>query len=155
MTGLLVLQLAHVLTGVIWAGGQVVTSVAVLPALLGLPAPRAREVLDALGSRLGPVMGLTGTTAMLLGIVRGAVYGPIRSFDVLLSTPYGQTFGLALVLSVLGAIHGARTEQRLAGLFEGDGYRPDARRRVLVDAVVVVGLMGGIVACMVAMHFGL
>ncbi|MEZ4323034.1 MAG: hypothetical protein R3F61_36545 [Myxococcota bacterium] len=155
MTGLMVVQALHVLAGVIWAGGQVVMGVAVLPALLGMPPREARTLLDALGARVGPLMALSGMAVMVLGIVRGTVYGPVRSLTVLLETPYGWTFSAALALAVVGAVHGSRSEARLAGLFDGERFHPSAGRRLFADAAFVVSLVVGLVGCMVAMHFGL
>lgn len=151
----MVVQGLHVLAGVVWAGGQVVMGVAVLPALLRLPPREARVLLDALGARVGPLMALSGMAVLVLGILRGTWLGPVRSLHVLLETPYGWTFTAAIALAVVGAVHGSRSEARLAALFEGEAFHPAAGRRLAADAGFVVSVVVGLVACMVLMHFGL
>lgn len=69
---------------------------------------------------------------MLMGILRGTLLGPIRSWRMLFGSPYGWTYIAALVL--MGALisRGAGARTRIpTRVWDGDAYRrraPPARR---------------------------
>ncbi len=147
----LLVHTAHVLAGTVWFGG------AVYMALLGaaLLDRSPRETLPVL-ARLGRAMAASGSLVLVLGVVRGTGLGPVRSFHYLVSTAYGVTFAIALLVTVLLAMHGAITGRTLeAKLCDGDRWRADAARTIRRDNVISIGGMSVVVLCMCAMHFGL
>jgi uncharacterized membrane protein len=152
---LLVVHWLHVLGGIVWFGGHVFTAAVVWPALLRRPPAEARAVSEAMAKPAMRVMGPAGLLVLVLGFVRGTVLGPVRSWDALLFTPYGRTFGAALLLTffLMGASGGGR--DAAARVWDGDRLRPDAARYLRRSAALNLGVLAAILACMVLMRFGL
>ena len=151
----IVLQTLHILAGVIWAGGQLLFALAILPALRGLPPRRSQEILGSLGARVGPLMAASGSATILLGVARAVWVGPVRSLSVLVGTTYGIALIVALALGIAASIHGARSEVRYAALFQGDAWHPDAPRRIRADMALVLALVVGLLGSMSVMRFGI
>src|SRR5690349_17224994 len=94
-------QWLHILAGITWFGGYIFMTFAVWPTLLRRPVAEARSFFVDFSKPVGSLMMISGTAVLLLGILRGTVFGSIRSFDVLLNTPYGITWLVALVLTLV------------------------------------------------------
>lgn len=155
MTGLVVMQGVHVAAGVVFAGGHLVMSLAVWPAVLGLPAGDARRVLARLAPRLRAVMAPAALLTLGLGIARGTWFGPIGSPGDLVDTAYGRWWALALAGTLALWVWGIWSGGWLArGLFAGEGWSPDARRRVASVGAVSVGLVAAVIGLMAAMRLG-
>src|SRR5215831_6212419 len=117
----LLVQWLHILSGVIWFGGYVLIDFALWPALLRRPPTEARATLSALEKHIGPLMAASGSLVVLLGIVRGTLFGPIKSSDALLATAYGWTWLAALVIALFLTIWGASWHDRTVGpIWEAD-----------------------------------
>ena len=95
----LVMQWLHVLLGIFWFGGSLYLNFMVVPVLLKLPLGQQREVAIPLGARSNQVLPLVTILVILLGLLRGIGFGPVRSLDFLFGTAYGVTF----LTSLLGA----------------------------------------------------
>lgn len=147
----LIVHTLHVASGMVWAGGAIFMALVGWRALLERPPGEARVTLE----RIGRLMAISGSLVLILGIVRGTLLGPVRSWDFLIGSPYGRTFALALVVTVLLAIYGARSGRTLpARLRDGDRWRPDAARIVRRDSAIHMAGLTVVVLCMCAMHFG-
>jgi hypothetical protein len=154
MTALLLVHWAHVVTGAVWAGGQVLFALAIAPVVLARPAPEARRLLEALGPPVGRMMMASGTAVLWLGVARATWFGPVRSWAALW-TPYGLTCLVALGLTIALAVRGARAELFYASLLAGDGYAPGATRRARIHGAVDLALIAAVLGCMVRLRFGL
>ena len=152
----LLVQWLHILSGVIWFGGYVLIDFALWPALLRRPAAEARMTFAALEKYIGPLMALSGSLVVLLGIVRGTVLGPIKSLDALLGAAYGLTWLTALILALFLTVWGARWHDRLVGpAWEGDQLRPGAIERQRAATILEMACFGAILVCMVLLGAGL
>ena len=153
---LILVQWLHVLSGIVWFGGTVFVALVLWPLLFRQPAPQARALFDNLGRPIGKLMGGAAQGVLWLGLLRGTLLGPIKSFDALLHTPYGHTFGAAIVLTLVVIVYGATAGSRLeARVFDGDQFRAGAAAYVQRGNAVVLVLFAAILACMVLMRFGL
>jgi len=94
-----IVQWLHVFFGIFWFGSTLYADLILVPAVTSLPVARQREVVAPIGSRsvklLEPVAGLV----ILLGFLRGTVFGQIRSLEALM-TVYGVTWLVALVAAI-------------------------------------------------------
>jgi uncharacterized membrane protein len=151
---LLLAQWLHIGAAMVFAGGHIAISMSLWPALLQLPAPQAREFLVRFGPSVSRVMGGSAMLAALLGLLRGTVFGQVTSL-VALGTPYGLTFLASIVLMVALMIWGAKRGAPDAPIFEGDAWHPGVRTYIRTTAVVSELLVAGLLACMVAMRFGM
>lgn len=156
LTWQIIVQWVHVVAGVVWAGGQAFVHLAIWPALLRRPAPEARAFMPALGAVVAPVMSTSGMVVMGMGIVRGTVLGPIRSWRVLFASPYGWSFIAALVLTAALIARGAGARTRIPPrVWDGDAYRPGAARYLRTEAAISLTLLAALLVTMVLMRFGL
>jgi putative copper export protein len=125
----------HVLFAVTWFGGHIARVLLVEPAVRTLPdASQAafNRYVEKYATRLYvPVIIGVGVT----GVLRGTVFGPVKSVDALLGTPYGLTF--------LGAIG--------LGIFLAMPTKPQWMDRLHVDWVAFLVVF----TAMILMHFGL
>lgn len=117
---LVAIQFLHILAGVVWLGGSVFMNFFVLPAVFAQPVAQQR----ALARRviLGPerLMVAAALTTVVLGVVRGTVYGPIRSIDAL-GTRYGIVWTAAILVTVVVfAIGGRFTSPAARALINDD-----------------------------------
>lgn len=90
------IQWLHVLMGILWFGAALTTNLIFIPALSRLPLAQQREIAAAYGSVAERVLNVAGMAVIALGILRGTVFGPIKSLDMLTSQ-YGLTWLVALV----------------------------------------------------------
>jgi uncharacterized membrane protein len=152
----LLVQWLHILSGVIWFGGYVLIDFALWPALLRRPAPEAQATFAVIEKYVGPLMAISGTLVVLLGILRGTALGPIKSLDTLFGAAYGVTWLVALALAPFLTIWGATWHERLLGpIWVGDQIRPGAAKRLRVSMALEMSCFGAILACMVLMGAGL
>lgn len=94
-----VVQWLHVLGAVFWFGGTLFSNFVVIPAVRSMSVPAQREFGNAMG-RTARIIQPVAYATILLGILRGTVFGPIKGADVLFGTAYGWTWLAALVVAV-------------------------------------------------------
>lgn len=100
-----VVQWLHVLGGIFWFGGVLFTNFVLVPAVRMMSASAQQELAVAIG-RTARIILPIGYTTIALGIVRGTVFGPVKSIDFLLGTAYGITWLVALVVAVVLVLYG-------------------------------------------------
>jgi uncharacterized membrane protein len=153
--GLLLIHWLHVLCGVLWAGAQLFNALVLWPTLLRVPGAQARAFIEASVAYAAPVMGTSGMLVLVLGILRGTWFGPIRSFDAIVATRYGMLFATAIVLSIFVTIYGGWVRGQLdKRVFDGDAYRPGAQSFVRTTSAVIIVALVVVVFCMARMRLG-
>ncbi|HKF36216.1 MAG TPA: hypothetical protein VKB35_04890 [Ktedonobacteraceae bacterium] len=156
LTVLVLVQWLHILMGITWFGGYIFLDFVIWPTLLKRPAAEAKAVLVLTGKYTGPLMMVSGTLVILLGIVRGTLLGPITSFSFLFTTAYGLTWLTALTIALILSVWGANWHTRWLGpVWEEDNVRPAAIRRLRAGTIFEMACFGSILACMVLMGVGL
>ena len=149
-------QWLHILAGIAWFGGYIFMTVAVWPVLLRRPVPEAHSFYLDLAQPIHKLMMISGSLVLLLGILRGTVWGILRSPEVIFNTLYGQTWFVALLLTLTLTVHGAVTARQYESrIWEGDQLRPDAARYLRNNNVFALVCFGLVLACMVLMRFGM
>ena len=150
-----VIQWLHVLLGILWFGYALSMYFLVTPALAKLPEAAQRDAnlhLGEIGTRVFPVVGIL---VLLLGILRGTVFGPIDSVGDVLGTAYGITWLVALLATIGLFITGARViGPAFVGLKEAPDF-PAAVARLRRVTTFDLGLFAVIFTCMILMRFGL
>jgi len=151
-----IVEWLHILCGITWFGGYIFMTFAVWPTLLRRPVVEAQSFFTDFTKPVSNLMMVSGMAVVLLGILRGTVFGIIRSFEVLFTTPYGLTWLTALVLTLILTVHGAVSSKNLeTRVWEGDHLRSDAARYLRNTNVFALVLFGTVLACMVLMRFGM
>lgn len=164
---LFAIQWLHVLLGITWFGAAITANLVFIPALMKLPLDRQREIGGAYGDQASKVLPIAAMGVILLGILRGTVFGQIRSLEAL-TTAYGITWLVALVLATGTFLWGLRVIEPAIGrmnaipvdrAFQADGTATPEMVSA-VDAVKrasVLELIGfiAVFTCMILMRFGL
>jgi uncharacterized membrane protein len=158
-----VVQWLHVLLGLFWFGSALYVDVILIPAISHLSLERQRELGAALGVRGVAVFRIVAPLIILLGFVRGTVFGPIKSLDVL-TTAYGVTWLVALVVTIGLYRWAFTTYERALRALTTVPLAPDgsatpeveaATNRVKRLAVLELVFFFTIFTCMILMRFGL
>ena len=159
-------QWLHVIAAITWFGAVIYGDFILIPALSTLPLEIQRTAGGAVGLRATKIIPAAAIAVIVLGILRGTVWGPIKSFDAL-TTAYGITWLVALVLAIVTyawaarAIEGGIRELNAIPVEEAtlaDGS-PNPRMTAAIDAVkraaaIELGLFLVIFTCMILMRFG-
>ena len=157
-------QWLHVILGMLWLGGALYTNFVVIPALGRLPLPMQREVGMHIGEIAGKLFTVVPILIVILGVVRGTVFGPIQSVDDLLGSAYGLTWLTALTVTVATYLWGKfMIEAAIADMnnvaLNADGTMSAMGLAALnrVKLVAALELLGFaiIFTCMILMRFGL
>ena len=148
-------QWLHVLLAILWFGYSLSMSVLVAPALARLPEGPQREAnfhLGQLGSRIFPIVA---PLVILLGVVRGTVFGPIDSMDALFGTGYGITWLVALLVSIALVVNGARNIGPASmAMKDAPDFAAAGARLQRFAQIDLVGF-AIVFTCMILMRFGL
>jgi uncharacterized membrane protein len=145
-------QWLHVLLGITWFGYAIAMYFLVGPALAELPEGQGRITYSRLGEIGSRVFPIVAVLVLVLGILRGTVFGRIQSFDAL-STTYGIVWIIALVFTLGLIFTGARY---MGPLLEGIKEAPDYRlagERIRSVSRIDLGLFGVVFTCMILMRF--
>ena len=163
-----VVQWLHVLSAIMWFGGTLYQNLVALPAILRLP-PGERQI-EAAGNLVelsGRVVRPAAYATVVLGILRGTVFGQIRSLDAL-TTAYGVTWLVALIVTISIIVYveaflaprGAVLIRDVEGATGGPGGGPtpafseEVRRVTFLGMLELAGFLV-VFTCMILMRFGL
>ncbi len=147
----------HVLGGIFWFGGLLYASVILAPLMRSLDPPLAATVFGGTARRAGPIIEVVGAATIALGVVRGTFLGPVRSVEFLLATPYGVTWGVALLLG-LGILAWSHFVIFPAGLRVAAGMakgETSEMERTMPLVMVEMLAFFALFTCMILMRFGL
>ena len=150
-----VIQWLHVLLGILWFGYALSMFFLVSPALAEMPEGQGRITNARIGEIGKKVFPFVGMAVLLLGVVRGTLFGPIDSLEVLFGTAYGWTWLVALVTTIALFVTGARfIGPAFEGLKDAADY-PAAVQRLRRISMIDLGLFAIVFTCMILMRFGL
>ncbi len=165
--GQFVVQWLHVGLGVLWFGTVLYNSTILIPALSRLPLGSQRDIGRAIGEQAFKVIRPVAAAVILLGIIRGTLFGPIKSLDAL-TTAYGITWLVALAFAIGAATWAERmiapALERMNTIPEAEALNPDGTPSPALDAAISVakrntilelGFFVVIFTCMILMRFGL
>jgi len=168
MWGLIVIQWLHVFLGIFWFGSTLYLDFVVIPAVMTLPLEQQRSVSKPLTMFSERVIIPAAILVILLGLVRGTIFGPVRSLDFLFGTAYGITFLIALLAALAtfawGQLVLTRAARRLdtfplAEVMQTDekvalAFAAQVQRVKLLALLELFGFFV-IFTCMILMRFGL
>ena len=160
---LIVVQWLHVITAVMWFGTTLFLDLILIPTLTTFPISQQREFNARLIPNMVRIIAPTALAVVILGLLRGTVFGPVKSFSYLFGTAYGWTFLIALLLAVGTILWGqfvtGRNAEKLAAIPVGADGQPGPEyvaqsalvRRV---AIIELGLFLLVFTTMILMRFG-
>lgn len=158
-----VVQWLHVLLGILWFGAALFADVILIPAISNFSLEKQREIGGAVGVRGTAIFRIVAPAIIVLGFIRGTVFGPIKSLDAL-TTAYGITWLIALVVALALWRWSLTTYARALHALTTVPLAPDgsatpeveaATNRVKKLAVLELVFFFVIFTCMILMRFGL
>ena len=165
--GQFVVQWLHVGLGVLWFGTVLYNATILIPAISKLPLGRQREIGRAIGEQGFKVIRPVAGAVILLGIIRGTVFGPIQSLEAL-TTAYGITWLVGLAFAIGAYMWAERmiapALERMNAIPEAEALGPDGAPSPALNAaiddvkrktVLELGFFLVIFTCMILMRFGL
>lgn len=157
-------QWLHILLGILWFGNALVIAFIIIPVISRLPITTQREFGSHLGARADRLFLVVGPAVIILGIIRGTIFGPIKSADVLFGSAYGITWLVALIAAILTFLWGKYMIGGAVKAMDAVPLGPDGTGGpALVAAtdrvklIATLELIGFVVVftCMILMRFGL
>jgi hypothetical protein len=166
--GLFIVQWLHVGLGVLWFGTVLYNAVILIPAISTLQLGTQREIGRALGEQGFKVIPPVAAAVIVLGVLRGTVWGPIDSLEALATTAYGITWLVALAFAIGAYVWAERvirpSLERMNAIPVGEALGPDglptpaltqAIDAVKRNTILELGFFAVIFTCMILMRFGL
>jgi uncharacterized membrane protein len=164
----IVIQWFHECLGIFWFGGSLYLNFMVVPVILKLPLGQQRDISVPLGVLSNRVLPLVGSLVILLGLLRGTVWGPVQSLTFLFGTTYGLTFLLAFLIACAVLIWGTFVTGRAATHLNtfplAEVMKPESVVALAFNAqigrvklFILLELLGFFIifSCMVLLRFGL
>ena len=157
----IVVQWLHVLLGILWFGSTMYLDFVVIPAVLGLPAEQQPAISKRISQQAVRIIMPAATLVILIGLIRGIVFGPVRSLEFLFGTAYGITFligFLAALATYLWGLFVLTREARKLEILPTDekskmAYNATLARVKIMGQLELLGFFV-IFTCMILMRFG-
>lgn len=158
-------QWLHILFGTFWFGGALFANFVVVPAMMRLPPEPQQQFLKLFAEQSERMMLIAASGTIVLGIIRGTVFGGIK--DVAdLGSAYGIYWLIGLVAACVTYAYGTwylspranrlGAEMAAAGVGPGGKLSPElAARMSRLKVLALLELVGffTIFTAMIAMHF--
>jgi hypothetical protein len=165
--GQFVIQWLHVGLGVLWFGTVLYNATILIPAISRLSLPRQREIGQAIGEQGFKVIRPVAGAVILLGFLRGTVFGQIQSLEAL-TTAYGITWLVGLAFAIGAYMWAERMVapalEQMNAIPEAEALGPGGMPSPALEAAIAVvkrnsvlelGFFLVIFTCMILMRFGL
>jgi uncharacterized membrane protein len=155
---LMVIQWLHVFLGVFWMGTVFYVDLILLPTLNTLPLAEQQKVGGLLGPRTSRVLVPVGVAVVLLGFLRGTVFGQLHSLATVVGSAYGITWFISLLLGAgiiaWGLLVLAPRAEALNTATSPEEYGVIVKT---LRALILIELLGfvAIFTCMILMRFGI
>jgi uncharacterized membrane protein len=153
----IVIQWLHVLLGIFWFGSILYVDLILLPTIGTLPMREQQKVGGLVGPRTGRILVPVGITVVLLGFLRGTVFGHLHSLDAVFGSAYGITWLITLLLGLSVIAWGLFVlAPRVEGLGTAKSPEEYGARVKTLRVLTFIELFGflAIFTCMILMRFG-
>lgn len=161
-----IVQWLHVILAILWFGGVLYSDFVLIPAFNTLPLTTQRAAGAAIAIRARKVIPPVAGLVIVLGLLRGTVFGQVQSLTALTSA-YGLTWLAGLLLALGLYAFGLRvltpSLDRLAAIPDSEALNPDGSPSATLATVLatvkrnaMLELLGFVLifTCMILMRFG-
>jgi uncharacterized membrane protein len=156
-------QWLHIFFGTFWFGGTLYANFVMIPAIATLSMDRQRPIIEAIATQANRIIPLMAGAAIVLGFVRGTVFGDIKDLNGL-STTYGIEWLVGLIAAVatfawgqwvLGPAAARFMAQSAPDPTTGQPPADAAARLARLKTIALLELLGFLVifTTMILMHF--
>lgn len=158
-------QWLHILFGTFWFGGALFANFVVVPAMMRLPAQPQQQFLKFFEEQSKRMMLIAASGTIVLGIIRGTVFGEIK--DVAdLGSAYGIYWLIGLVAACVTYAYGTwylspranRLTAQMAAAGVGPGGQMPPKLAAAMSRLKIIALLElvgffVVFTAMIAMHF--
>lgn len=99
--GVAIIEGLHMLFAIFWFGGTLFVNFVLGPATARTSPAAAGEMGTQIGMQANRVIPPVAGLSILLGFLRGTVWGPIDSLSAVFNTGFGRWWFIALVLAII------------------------------------------------------
>ncbi|MFC3040623.1 hypothetical protein ACFOGI_10230 [Virgibacillus xinjiangensis] len=117
-----IVLILHIFLGIIWVGGILFIGWGVFPAVMKMSYQSQRQFLTSLMRWSHPLLTAAGMGVGITGILLGAILGPVKSWDFLWNTAYGNIWLAALLVGGFTLLWGIGIGYRETMLVLTDDY---------------------------------
>ncbi|MBK6608604.1 MAG: hypothetical protein IPO06_15265 [Leptospiraceae bacterium] len=154
MALLLVLQVLHIITGSLWLCSFLFMYFILWPSFVKVNSVEAIPLSHAIKKASASLLGMLGTTSIMLGIIRGIYFGGIDTIDSL-STPYGRNFTFAILISMTMVLIGRFYGYNLIHIpCKDEITKKKTLFRIYFTGTILLFSYALLILCMVAMRYG-
>ncbi len=102
----------HIFLAIIWVGGLLFVGWGVFPATKALAVRDQRQMLLTLMKSSHRIFTITGTGVIVSGTILGTLLGPIKSWEILWQTSYGNQWLIAFLVGIGTLLWGSTISYR-------------------------------------------
>jgi hypothetical protein len=154
--GVAIVEGLHMLFATFWFGGTLWVNFVLGPASERTSPAAAGEMGAQIGIQANRVIPPVAGLAILLGLLRGTVWGPIDSLGAVFNTGFGRWWFIALVLAVITFGWGQRltgpSAASIGGAVDPEERAARIQRTLRLASIELVGFFG-IFSMMILMRF--
>ena len=152
-----IVQGLHMFFAIFWFGGTLFANFVVGPAAARASVAAQADLGGQIGIQASRVIPPVAGMAILLGFLRGTVWGPVQSPSAVFNTGYGHWWAVAFVVAIATFLWGQFVTGRNAELIAKvpDADRPAQIQKTVRLATIELAGFATILSMMVLMRFGL
>jgi uncharacterized membrane protein len=154
--GVAIVEGLHMLFATLWFGGTLFVNFVVGPAAERTSPAAAGEMGAQIGLQANRVIPPVAGLAILLGLLRGTVWGPIDSLSAIFNTGFGRWWFIALVLAIITFMWGRRltgpAAASIGGATTADERAARVQRTLRLASLELIGFLA-IFSMMILMRF--
>jgi uncharacterized membrane protein len=155
---IVVVQWLHVVLAIFWFGSTLFVDVILVPSIMSLPLAKQKEITGRVAPRATKILLPVAATVVLLGFLRGTVFGRLHSLADVFGSAYGITWLVALLtgLALLGwAFYVLPRGLERMNTVQGEEQFAAALNRVKALTLGELAFFMVIITCMILMRFDL
>lgn len=153
----IIVQWLHVILSIFWFGSNLYVDAILIPTLNRLPLKEQQKIGGLIGPRTSQVLLPVSLTVVVLGFLRGTIFGRLHSLDAIFGTVYGATWFIALLLSIgiilWGLLMLTPRAEALNTAQSPEAYGEIVNELKVLALIEVTGFVA-IFTCMILMRFG-
>lgn len=146
----------HMLFAIFWFGGTLFVNFVLGPATARTSPAAAGEMGAQIGIQATRVIPPVASLAILLGFLRGTVWGPIDGLSSVFNTGFGRWWFIALVLAIITFVWGQRitgpSAASIATSTNADERAARVQRTIRLASIELIGFFG-VFSMMILMRF--
>jgi uncharacterized membrane protein len=161
---IITVQWLHVFLGIFWFGSVLYLNFVVIPSITSLPFSQQGAISQKIAANSNRVILPVASLVIIIGFLRGTVWGSVQSLSAAFGSAYGITFVVATLLGIAVYAWGyfvirptaERIQKEAASMEDGKvtaTFTALVQRIKLLSLIELAGFLT-LLTCMILMRFG-